>query len=363
MQRHSFNLCRSFARAGVQVDLYHCDPEKRGASSLDCFTPEEKAMISAQLIEFPKFGKMPGHYIRESYEYSVRIAKSLKKKARPDFIYAKGFTAWHLLHLKSKGEQLPPIGVNLHGYEMFQQQPGFLAKLQAQLFLKSPAQFAVKHADYLFSYGGKITDLIRSLGVAPERIISIPGGIGAEWLARDAAPPQQPLRFLFVGRVERRKGLEELNAALKELMATEKDKIAFSFAGPIQPSQRVKGCTYHGEVKDQKELMRIYAANDVLVVPSHSEGMPNVILEGMAAGMAIAATDVGAVRALVDDANGWIIAAPTPAAIKDTLQTILRTAPAEVLQRKKTSLTRVRSSFTWEQIGARTLEVVSGLMT
>ena len=41
--------------------------------------------------------------------------------------------------------------------------------------------------------------------------------------------------------------------------------------------------------------------------PSYSEGMPNVIMEAMSRGLAIIATDVGAVSKLVDEENGWLI--------------------------------------------------------
>lgn len=358
MQRHSFNLCRSLVRNGAHVDLYHCDPLKRGASKLDCFTEEERAHISPELIEFPDFGKLPGHYMRESFEYSRKVAASLQGKVQPDFIYAKGFTAWELLNLKSKGQKFPPIGVNLHGYEMFQKQPSIKSSLGARLFLQPPARFAVKHADYLFSYGGKITDLIRSLGVSENRIAEIPGGIGDDWIADSVKPALQPIRLLFVGRQERRKGILELNEAIKRLFQTHKGKFTFSFIGPFEYSDRVKGCNYFGELTSKAEIQKAYSECDVLVVPSHSEGMPNVILEGMACGLAIAATDVGAVSMLTGAANGWIIQAPTPESIYNTLVTIAEASVQEVLEKKKASFEMVKSTFSWSKIGNMTMEFI-----
>jgi glycosyltransferase involved in cell wall biosynthesis len=358
MQRHSFNLCRALVKHGVAVDLYHCDPNKRGAASLDCFTTEERAQINAELIEFPSFGKMPGHYIRESYEYSRRISNKLFRKPAPDFIYAKGFTAWELLNLKAKGKQLPPIGVNLHGYEMFQKLPGFKARLEAALFLRSPARFMVKHADYLFSYGGQITDVIRSLGVEDKRIVSIPGGIGSEWITDRAQPAQSPVRLLFAGRAERRKGIEELNACVRQLMNTHAGKFTFSFLGPIPYSARIKGCQYHGELNDADEIRKVYRSNDVLCVPSYSEGMPNVILEAMASGLAILATDVGAVSAIVNEENGWLIASPERETLRIALEKIIGLPAVEVSAKKAISLDKVRNNFSWEKIGQQTLDFI-----
>jgi glycosyltransferase involved in cell wall biosynthesis len=356
MQRHSFNLCRALVREGAMVDLYHCDPHNREAAALDCFTSDERSKITGHVIQFPDFGKMPGHYIRESYEYSCRIAKLIYQNAATDFIYAKGFTAWELLNQKTKGKQLPPIGVNLHGYEMFQKQPSLKSRLQASLFLKAPAMFAVKNADYLFSYGGKITELIRSLGVPDQRIVEIPGGIGAEWVTTRASAPSAPIRFLFAGRSERRKGIVELSAAIRQLQQSHRGKFEFSFLGPfIAHSARIKGCTYLDELQKPEDIREVYRAHDILCVPSYSEGMPNVILEAMASGMAILATDVGAVAALVDTTNGWLLGSPDADLIYRNMATIVGLPADEIFRKKKASVERVSASFTWEIIGKQTL--------
>ena len=47
--------------------------------------------------------------------------------------------------------------------------------------------------------------------------------------------------------------------------------------------------------------------SDCLICPSYSEGMPTVILEAMASWCCIIASDVGAVRCIVDKNNGWLI--------------------------------------------------------
>jgi glycosyltransferase involved in cell wall biosynthesis len=55
-------------------------------------------------------------------------------------------------------------------------------------------------------------------------------------------------------------------------------------------------------------MQDFYEAVDVVVLPSHSEGLPNVALEGMAAKRAVVTTDVGGVREIIDSgSNGWIV--------------------------------------------------------
>jgi glycosyltransferase involved in cell wall biosynthesis len=57
---------------------------------------------------------------------------------------------------------------------------------------------------------------------------------------------------------------------------------------------------YHGVVRDRQALKEKIDACDVLLLPSLSEGMPTVILEAMARGLDVIASDVGAVRELVE---------------------------------------------------------------
>ncbi len=55
------------------------------------------------------------------------------------------------------------------------------------------------------------------------------------------------------------------------------------------------------------DAMRLLAASDVLVLPSHSEGFPNVIIEAMALGKAIVATSVGAIAEMLSGGCGAVV--------------------------------------------------------
>ena len=79
--------------------------------------------------------------------------------------------------------------------------------------------------------------------------------------------------------------------------------------GPIDESKQIQDSkiTYHGPIFDADKLKDILDSMDVLVCPSYSEGMPNVIMEGMARGCAIIATDVGAVSEMLSGTNGWLL--------------------------------------------------------
>src|SRR5687767_10936039 len=131
MQKHSYYLAKFLAQNQIHVDLFHFNQSPLDIEKLDCFDPDERRYISSFIVNFPSFPSLPGHYLRESYHYSELIFTQLEKDLKKyDFIYAKGFAGWKLIEEKKKGLECPPIGVNFHGYEMFQPAPGLKARLQ-----------------------------------------------------------------------------------------------------------------------------------------------------------------------------------------------------------------------------------------
>lgn len=358
MQKHSYYLCKYLAREKIQVDLYHYNQSSYDISQLEFFSAEERAYIRSIVLDFPTGPSYPGHYLHKSYRYSKRIYEVLKDKLSSyDYIYTKGFTGWYLLLQKQKAPQaFPKIGVKFHGYEMFQTPPDFKTRLQHIFLLRKPVRSLSKKADHVFSYGGKITDLILSIGVERSKIIELPSGVESSVIVPAIRATQQPIRCLFLGRYERRKGIQELNQAILNLQANQLiQKFEFQFIGPIPEEHRVKlaQVTYHGEIRDKTKLSELIQGCDVLLCPSWSEGMPNVILEAMANGLCVAATDVGATAVLVNTNNGWLLKSADPNEITGVLRQISSLSPSEIDQKKTAALQRIAQQFTWEKLIGR----------
>jgi glycosyltransferase involved in cell wall biosynthesis len=359
MQKHSANLAKYLTLAGVEVTLVHCVSREKEIPSDD---EVNESLFSSQQklnkiigLKFPSMGKAPGHYLKESYRYSEMVFEKVKDELDSyDFIYGKGFSAWELLHKKSKGMKMPPIGVKFHGYEMFQKPPSFRAKIE-RLFLRKPVKWNTLNADYVFSYGAKITDLIKKIGVTEDKIIEIPSGIDNTWIRESIIEVSSPVKFVFLGRYERRKGIEELNDVLNDII--ENNDFEFHFIGPIPMDKQIKNdkIVYHGVVQDKTKLTGLLDAGDVLVCPSHSEGMPNVILEGMARGMAVIATDVGAVRLLVSEKVGVLLKKIDKEELKQAIFKLSNLEPAKLLEMKMNSLELVSNDFKWESIAEQVI--------
>ncbi|MBS1637257.1 MAG: glycosyltransferase family 4 protein [Bacteroidetes bacterium] len=362
MQKHSYYLAKYLAQQGVEVDLFHYNQSSLDIDVLDVFTDDEKKNIHSYVLEFPESIKFPGHYIYRSYKYSEAIYELIRNKTDSyDFIYTKGFSGWKLISEKKKGKiQCCPIGVKFHGYEMFQVAPDFKTKLQHYM-LRPFVRKISREADVVFSYGGKITELITALGIKRSRIIEIPSGIESRHVSNRTSPTNNPVKFVFLGRYERRKGIEELNEVLLK-MARQRQEICFGFIGPIPEEKKLNlpGITYFGEIRNYNDVKNLLIQHDVLVCPSWSEGFPNVILEAMASGLAVIATDTGAVSRLVDQQNGELIKVRNKQELEAALDHLSESALLEPL--KEASLSRIKENFTWEILISRLIKKIEAIV-
>ena len=108
------------------------------------------------------------------------------------------------------------------------------------------------------------------------------------------------LSVLFVGRLERGKGIYDL---LKVAKQVEKEDIHFFVAGrgdPFLESNAYPNVTFCGNVPNE-ELYSLYDRSDILIVPSYAEAFGIVILEAMARGLTILASDLPCIREFLQE--------------------------------------------------------------
>lgn len=119
------------------------------------------------------------------------------------------------------------------------------------------------------------------------------------------------IRFVHVGRFCEVKNHEMLIKAYAKI-ESKYDNVSLSLAGEGELKEQMQalatelGCkriNFLGNVKDIPSLLE---KSDILLLSSHSEGLPTVILEGMAGGLSIISTDVGGARELVTN-NGLLV--------------------------------------------------------
>ena len=179
-----------------------------------------------------------------------------------------------------------------------------------------------------------------------------------------AEPPVPPLRSVFVGSLIPRKGVDLLVQAFARLGepagllrlvgdGPERERLE-ALAQTLGLRDRVE---FIGQVAPEQVSGHL-AASQVFVLPSHSEGRPNVLLEAMAGGTAVVATRIaGVVDTLADGEQGWLC---EPGDV-DSLSTALGDAlqrPAERLRRVAAARRRVEAEgWTWPAAAQRYADV------
>ena len=299
MQQHSTMLVKHMAPLVKHMTLMYCGSINGAVPSEEDVLAEigHPANVKVIGVELVDRGFLPGHYLRASRKLSEGYLNAAGDLGVNDAIYAQGLTGDAFL-----GKH-PNIMVNLHGIEMFQ--PGFSWRERlAKAILRPRFKRQINQAWRLVSLGGKLTYILLAQGVLQNRICVLPNGIESKWilsesesLERKVRRQGQPTRFVLVGRNEYRKGLHVLRSALDLV----RDPIELHMIGDWpQWDAGIHTVLHHGFVREKAKVMSLLDACDVLLLPSLSEGMPTVILEALARGLDIIATDVGACSEMID---------------------------------------------------------------
>ena len=151
--------------------------------------------------------------------------------------------------------------------------------------------------------------------------------IGAKRVARRDAP----VRLLFVGWLEREKGVFELIDACRQLAANREFTLDMVGEGNASTEARALVARHGlgGVIRfrgwlNEDRIHQELAAADVLVLPSWAEGLPNAMIEAMAARLAVVVTGVGAIPELIDDQRSGMLVEPRNAdALARALDAIL----------------------------------------
>lgn len=133
---------------------------------------------------------------------------------------------------------------------------------------------------------------------------------------------------LFLGSVLASKGVIELLEAWQS--REQSDGWSLQLVGPIAPSmeQLLLDLGKEASVEfigaaDHEAAMSYMDEASILVLPSHSEGFPNVVLEAMAAGTPVIASAVGAIPQMLTGGAGVVVPARDIAALANALEELI----------------------------------------
>jgi glycosyltransferase involved in cell wall biosynthesis len=214
--------------------------------------------------------------------------------------------------------------------------------------------------------GGVPASLVPN-GVDARRFLPAKPAERAGLRARLGIPQDLPV-VLFVGRLERRKGLDILFAAWAELVRRA-DAPRLLIAGPGDATAwgreaRALGVRDHITfLGGRTDVVDLYRAADLLVFASRAEGCPNVVLEAMACGVPVVATDVAGNREVIggDGTAGRLVPTDEPTALAEAVSVLAGSAS---LRREMGAAARERilERFDIDRVGAQYLSLYEDLL-
>ncbi len=250
-----------------------------------------------------------------------------------------------------------PCAANITGLGSALENGGGLRQLVLALY-----KSALKRARVVFFENSANRDALVAAGVVPKgRDVVLAGaGVNLKDFPYQPYPQNMPVRFLFVGRVMREKGIDELLAAAKRLHwdgAAAELHLVGSFEEAYKPAMDALAqagvVRYHGYQADMRPW---YAMADCVVLPSYHEGMSNVLLEAAASGRPLITSDIPGCREAVAPGESGFVCPPRDAdALYTTLQNFLALPASERAEMGRRGRARMEARFDKAAVVAETV--------
>ncbi len=241
--------------------------------------------------------------------------------------------------------------------------------MQSSKMLQPAARLIFSSVDRVTSVSLALEESARRIGLRKDRIETIPNGVD---LSLFSPMPQQDFRshlglppdkriILFVGNLTENKGLHPLLKAFQTVHRSRKDVLlALVGQGLLEAELQGKALEYglkehvlFAGIQAQNRLPYWYNSADLLVLPSYSEGRPNVVLESMACGTPVAASDIPGIRELGGEEEDFRLFRPGEAA--DMAEAIIKIINGDVKVKAGAELRQrlVDRGLTWEMCAQR----------
>jgi glycosyltransferase involved in cell wall biosynthesis len=251
-----------------------------------------------------------------------------------------------------------PCVIKVHGPD--------LTMYTGRRWVKKAMAFTLPRADAIATVAKSTTPLLVEAGCAEERIHHLPNGIDTEMFRpRDKAEARRALGLpegcpllLYVGPLERRKGIEELLLALPKIVEKKRDLVlAIVGDGTLMPEAleakaRMGDSLMVTGPRAHEEIPQWMAACDVLIVPSWFDGTPSVVLEALACGRPVVASRIGDTPDFIEDGkNGLFCRA------KDWRNLVYTTMSA-FARKWDPAVLGPRSPITWRESASNLFQVL-----
>jgi glycosyltransferase involved in cell wall biosynthesis len=274
--------------------------------------------------------------VEERFRFDIRVVDDLKKlvaREKPDVIQTHNVKSHFLIRLSGLWKEIPWIAFH-HGYTTTD------LKMRAYNQLD---RWSLRKAHRVVTMNQLFANQLERVGAKPKALRILHNAVDVENIlnvaSKEAANLKNGLRIdegesvvMAIGRLSFEKGHIDLIRAFAQLMHSQRSlqtKLVIVGEGPEREKleREIAQLTikdrviFAGQVKDVRP---IYAIADVMVLPSHSEGSPNVLLEAMAAKVPTVATKVGGVPEIAThNENALLVEARDTKAMAEAMALLL----------------------------------------
>ena len=174
--------------------------------------------------------------------------------------------------------------------------------------------------------------------------------------------------FIFVGRLNRDKGIRELVSAFEAL----RDEPHLLLVGAVDHTAPVDSATLeiidkHPRIHQlgfQEDIRPALAASDALVLSSYREGFPNVVLQAGAMELAVIATDISGANEVIErGVNGWLVPPRDTSALESSMTAAMNTPKTELAAMGRRARARIEERFERVDHWHRMLDFYSACLT
>ncbi len=237
---------------------------------------------------------------------------------------------------------------------------------------------AMNFASNVLSVSEDLKLHIVNLGISENKVHVVPNGVdiekfksvGKEHARNLLNLPQNKNIVLFVGALRKIKGVDYLIEAAKNFVNPDTELYMVGRDDGLKKSLEKKArelkisnyIKYTGPV-NHEEIPLWISASDILVLPSLSEGRPNVVLEALSCEVPVVATDVGGIPELmVNGDTGYLVPAKDPAALSDKINKLLNDESRRVKMGHFGRKSIIQRGLTWEAHAKKTVDIYSKLL-
>lgn len=252
-----------------------------------------------------------------------------------------------------------PYAVNITGLGSAFEKGGMLRKLVVAMY-----KVACRKAKVVYFENTGNKELFVKEKIVREAQTCVLNGAGvnlADFPYQEYPAEAQPTRFLFIGRVMKEKGVDELLAAMKALRQEGQDCTLEILGGyeenyleTIRSCEEAGWLKYHGFQKDIKPFV---AACHCTILPSWHEGMANTNLESAAMGRPLITSDIyGCKEAVIENQSGYLAEAKNWQSLYEAMKRFIELPLEQRQAMGEVGRKHMETNFDKKVVVAKTLE-------